>query len=76
MASSSAWLVLILGIGFTGALDLNIQTNSSKLLTVLDTLAGVGTAFVSNFWQFAAMRFFVGFAFDNCFTMMYILGEL
>ncbi|KAH8270129.1 hypothetical protein KR018_004307 [Drosophila ironensis] len=36
-------------------------------------LAGVGTAFVSNFWEFAAMRFFVGFAFDNCFTMMYIL---
>ncbi|XP_023301982.2 organic cation transporter protein-like [Lucilia cuprina] len=35
--------------------------------------AGVTTAFVSNFWQFALMRFFVGFAFDNCFTMMYIL---
>jgi len=41
MASSSAWLVLILGFGFTGALDLNIQTNSSKLLTVLDTSAPV-----------------------------------
>ncbi|XP_030385846.1 organic cation transporter protein-like [Scaptodrosophila lebanonensis] len=36
-------------------------------------VAGVATAFVSNFWEFAAMRFFVGFAFDNCFTMMYIL---
>ncbi|XP_061399642.1 solute carrier family 22 member 13-like [Musca vetustissima] len=35
--------------------------------------AGVATAFISNFWQFAVMRFFVGFAFDNCFTMMYIL---
>ncbi|CAD7003454.1 organic cation transporter protein [Ceratitis capitata] len=35
--------------------------------------AGVGTAFTANFWQFAVMRFFVGFAFDNCFTMMYIL---
>ncbi|XP_054732900.1 carcinine transporter [Anastrepha obliqua] len=35
--------------------------------------AGVGTAFTTNFWQFALMRFFVGFAFDNCFTMMYIL---
>ncbi|XP_075161063.1 organic cation transporter protein-like [Haematobia irritans] len=35
--------------------------------------AGIGTAFVSSFWQFALMRFFVGFAFDNCFTMMYIL---
>ncbi|XP_017071445.1 beta-alanine transporter isoform X1 [Drosophila eugracilis] len=40
---------------------------------MMGLLAGVGTAFVSNFWQFAAMRFFVGFAFDNCFTMMYIL---
>ncbi|KAM7358921.1 organic cation transporter protein-like [Cochliomyia hominivorax] len=36
-------------------------------------VAGVATAFVTNFWQFALMRFFVGFAFDNCFTMMYIL---
>ncbi|XP_011201961.1 organic cation transporter protein [Bactrocera dorsalis] len=35
--------------------------------------AGVGTSFTRNFWQFALMRFFVGFAFDNCFTMMYIL---
>ncbi|XP_067647894.1 organic cation transporter protein isoform X2 [Eurosta solidaginis] len=35
--------------------------------------AGVATAFTMNFWQFALMRFFVGFAFDNCFTMMYIL---
>ncbi|XP_017121710.1 beta-alanine transporter [Drosophila elegans] len=40
---------------------------------MMGLLAGVGTAFVGNFWQFAAMRFFVGFAFDNCFTMMYIL---
>jgi len=41
MASSSAWLVLILGLGLTGALDFNFQTNSSKLLTVLDTSAPV-----------------------------------
>ncbi|KMY97849.1 organic cation transporter protein [Drosophila simulans] len=40
---------------------------------MMGLLAGVGTAFVSNFWEFAIMRFFVGFAFDNCFTMMYIL---
>ncbi|XP_016955514.1 organic cation transporter protein [Drosophila biarmipes] len=40
---------------------------------MMGLVAGVGTAFVTNFWQFAAMRFFVGFAFDNCFTMMYIL---
>lgn len=36
--------------------------------------AGVLTAFSSSFWQFCLCRFFVGFAFDNCFTMMYILG--
>ncbi|XP_055619494.1 organic cation transporter protein [Toxorhynchites rutilus septentrionalis] len=36
-------------------------------------VAGVVTAFVGNFWQFALCRFLVGFAFDNCFTMMYIL---
>lgn len=35
--------------------------------------AGVGTAFSTNFWQFALFRFLIGFAFDNCFTMMYIL---
>ncbi|XP_031370094.1 organic cation transporter protein-like isoform X2 [Apis dorsata] len=36
-------------------------------------LAGMATAFTNTFWQFALCRFFVGFAFDNCFTMMYIL---
>ncbi|XP_055378688.1 solute carrier family 22 member 13-like isoform X2 [Condylostylus longicornis] len=36
-------------------------------------IAGVATAFVGNFWEFALCRFLVGFAFDNCFTMMYIL---
>ncbi|KAJ0182990.1 hypothetical protein K1T71_000966 [Dendrolimus kikuchii] len=35
--------------------------------------AGVGTAFCSAFWSFALCRFLVGLAFDNCFTMMYIL---
>lgn len=37
---------------------------------------GVSTAFVGNFWTFSLCRFLVGFAFDNCFTMMYILGKL
>ncbi|XP_063632710.1 organic cation transporter protein-like [Cydia splendana] len=35
--------------------------------------AGVGTAFSHSFWTFSVCRFLVGFAFDNCFTMMYIL---
>lgn len=38
-------------------------------------VAGVATAFMTTFWGFAMMRFFVGFAFDNCFVMMFILGE-
>lgn len=36
-------------------------------------VAGVATVLSGNFWQFALCRFLVGFAFDNCFTMMYIL---
>lgn len=38
-------------------------------------LAGVSTAFANNFWTFTICRFFLGFAYDNCFMMMYILGE-
>ena len=37
--------------------------------------AGIATAFVGSFWAFCLCRFLVGLAFDNCFTMMYILGE-
>ncbi|GBP56641.1 Organic cation transporter 1 [Eumeta japonica] len=36
-------------------------------------VAGIGTAFCDSFWSFALCRFLVGLAFDNCFTMMYIL---
>lgn len=36
---------------------------------------GVATAFSGSFLQFSLCRFLVGFAFDNCFTMMYILGK-
>ncbi|XP_075168893.1 carcinine transporter-like [Haematobia irritans] len=35
--------------------------------------AGIGSAFAKSFWMFALMRFFVGFAFDNCFVMIFIL---
>lgn len=43
---------------------------------VVGCLAGMATAYMETFWQFALMRFIVGFAFDNCFMIMYILGEL
>ncbi|XP_050515589.1 organic cation transporter protein [Diabrotica virgifera virgifera] len=36
-------------------------------------LGGVATAFCHSFWAFCVCRFLVGMAFDNCFTMMYIL---
>jgi MFS family permease len=42
---------------------------------IIGFAAGVLTAFSGSFWFFSICRFFVGFAFDNCFTMMYILGE-
>ncbi|XP_015172217.1 PREDICTED: organic cation transporter protein isoform X2 [Polistes dominula] len=40
---------------------------------IIGFLSGVATIFAGSFWEFAACRFFFGFAFDNCFTMMYIL---
>lgn len=45
------------------------------LCNVTGFAGGIATAFVTNFWQFSFCRFLVGFAFDNCFTMMYILGK-
>lgn len=39
-------------------------------------VGGIGTAFCNSFWSFCLCRFVVGMAFDNCFTMMYILGKL
>jgi MFS family permease len=38
-------------------------------------VAGIATSFVTTFWAFCVCRFLVGLAFDNCFTMMYILGK-
>lgn len=42
---------------------------------ILGAAAGITTAFTTDFWSFTVCRFFVGFAFDNCFTLMYILGN-
>jgi len=41
---------------------------------IIGGLAGLATVFAQNFWQFSLARFFAGFAFDNCFIIMYILG--
>jgi len=40
---------------------------------VVGGIAGIMTAFATNFWSFTLCRYFAGFAFDNCFTIMYIL---
>ncbi|KAK3925105.1 Organic cation transporter protein [Frankliniella fusca] len=40
---------------------------------VVGFVAGIATAWSASFWAFSLCRFLVGFAFDNCFTMMYIL---
>ena len=37
--------------------------------------AGIASAFAKSFWAFSICRFLLGLAFDNCFTMMYILGK-
>lgn len=42
---------------------------------LLGFVFGVATAFTNSFWTFSFCRFMLGFAFDNCFMMMYILGE-
>lgn len=41
---------------------------------VIGGVAGIFTAYANSFWSFALCRYFAGFAFDNCYTIMYILG--
>ncbi|KAG8228027.1 hypothetical protein J437_LFUL003663 [Ladona fulva] len=44
------------------------------ITNLLGAFAGLATAYLStSFWAFCTLRFLVGLAFDNCFTMMYIL---
>lgn len=40
---------------------------------LVGSIFGSLTIFATGFWTFAICRFFVGFAFDGCFAMMYIL---
>ncbi|XP_037038412.1 solute carrier family 22 member 3-like [Bradysia coprophila] len=41
---------------------------------VIGGIAGIFTAYTNTFWTFALCRYFAGFAFDNCYTIMYILA--
>lgn len=42
---------------------------------MLGFIGGIASAYSYSFISFSICRFIVGFAFDNCFTMMYILGK-
>ncbi len=46
------------------------------LCNLIGALAGVITTFSTNFGLFAFSRFLMGIAFDNSFTLMYILGKI
>lgn len=37
--------------------------------------ASIVTAFTNSFWTFAAARFVVGSSFDNCFNIIFIIGN-
>lgn len=52
-----------------GRIPALIGTNMAGLI------GGIATASSGTFWFFCLCRFLVGMAFDNCFTMMYILGK-
>jgi MFS family permease len=45
------------------------------LCNLTGALAGIITAFSTTFGLFAFSRFLMGIAFDNSFTLMYILGK-
>ncbi|XP_076483406.1 carcinine transporter-like [Bombus vancouverensis nearcticus] len=39
------------------------------------SIASVGTAFCNSFWSFCLARLVVGTSFDNCFNVLFIIGE-
>lgn len=44
------------------------------IANILGALGGALSAVSSDIYVFCVFRFITGMAFDNCFTMMYILG--
>lgn len=47
-------------------------------LVICNCIGGIGgllTAYSNSFWTFGISRFIVGFAYDNCYTLMYIIGN-
>ncbi|XP_059470665.1 organic cation transporter protein [Neocloeon triangulifer] len=78
--SLATWAQAIFFLGaITGGLLFGwIADHYGRIPTLVGTnlvgfAAGMATPLTSTFWEFALCRFFVGMAFDNCFTMMYIL---
>ncbi|XP_013105063.2 carcinine transporter [Stomoxys calcitrans] len=64
---------IIGGLLFGWVADKFGRVPSTIACNLVGCAAGLGTAFVKSFWMFALMRFLVGFAFDNCFVMIFIL---
>ena len=46
------------------------------MCNLIGAVAGIITTYSYSFALFAFSRFLMGMAFDNCFTLMYILGRL
>lgn len=63
------------GLIFGRIADRYGRVPSLVAVNVVGAIGGIATAFTNDFWTFALCRFFVGFAFDNCFMIMYILGK-
>uniref|UniRef100_A0A336MA72 CSON007857 protein n=1 Tax=Culicoides sonorensis TaxID=179676 RepID=A0A336MA72_CULSO len=43
------------------------------IANVVALVFGISTIFATDFWTFAFYRFMVGFAYDNCYVMLYII---
>ncbi|KAG4067767.1 hypothetical protein HA402_005539 [Bradysia odoriphaga] len=61
------------GLIFGRIADRYGRVPSLMAANVVGAVGGIATAFTNDFWSFTICRFFVGFAFDNCFMIMYIL---
>lgn len=77
---STAQAIFFVGAIFGGLIFGWIADRYGRIPALVGTntigaVAGIATAFTHSFWAFSFCRFLVGFAFDNCFVMMYILGK-
>lgn len=45
------------------------------LCNLVGCIGGIATVFAKSFWVFGICRFLVGFAYDNCYMMFYVIGK-